>query len=523
MAAFFRISNVVLAGLAFILLISADPALAAMNAEDGKRLKTLFTEMIERYANEAEMQGGELITEGEVMVEPSDNYFAITLPHITAVSADKSKINLGMISINALPGDKPQEWKMTVALPTPITMFNPDGTPGGTVEIASQNFAGIFHETFRNFVRLNAKYKNITFTDTENSGKITIPDLSAVYDLKEGNNKLWSGPMNLKATNIQALLSKNGGAARIREVAIDTTIKDYSLEEAVAYQDKIEALLESLDTDNPSISGQHFRGMYNTVFDFLTTVWDGFGSRITVSGIELMRQASPDKPSSKINIERVGLGLEGNGFRSNNVMLRQTINMTDLKITPEPKGLSKAAPTNVNIDLTVNNLPFKELAELGEKTLDQSAQSPEAKSLATMNALATAQQLLTNAGTSLTVKDTHAGNVTEYDVLLNGIAKADIKALMGVTSNARLEIFGIEKLIGYIQQAAADPTATPAQKAQAQNTLQTFTILQMVGQQGKNAKGQDIRSYDLELTADGKTLLNGADMMTVMGGMKPTP
>ena len=95
--------------------------------------------------------------------------------------------------------------------------------------------------------------------------------------------------------------------------------------------------------------------------------------------------------------------------------------------------------------------------------------------------------------------------------------------LFGATAKTRLEIFGIDKLIGYAQQAAADPALPAEQKANAQSLLQTLTMLQMVGQQSKNANGQDIRTYDLELTADGKTLLNGADLMTVMGAVKPTP
>ncbi len=523
MAVFPRISNLVLVGLAFISLISAQPAKATMSAEDGKRLKTIFTDMIDRYRNEAKMQGGELLTEGEVMVEPSDTYYAITLPHITLVFSDKAKMNLGMISINALPGDKKQEWKMTLAMPTPITMQAADGKEMSVVEIGSQNFAGVFHEEFRNFVRLNAQYNNVTFTDRTNNAKIMVPAFSAIYDLKEGSNKLWSGPMSAKASNIQGIFNDSGSALKIREVTAESSIKDYSIKDALAYQDKVQALLESLGTDRPSLSSEHAKGMYNTFFDFLTTVWDGFGSSITVSGLEMMRPASAEKEASTVKIERIGFGLEGSGFRNNKVTLRQTLNMTDLSLTPPPTGLNKAAPNNVNIDLTLTNLPFKELAALGQKTLDQSIETPEGRTLATMNGLATMQQLMTDAGTSLIIKNTRVGNLSEYDVLMNGTANANIKALFGATAKTRLEIFGIDKLIGYAQQAAADPAIPAERKTSAQSLLQTLTILQMVGQQSKNANGQDIRTYDLELTADGKTLLNGADLMTVMGGVKPTP
>lgn len=513
MAAFPRISNAILVGLTFISLFSAYPAHAAMNPADGKRLQTLFTDMIKRYSNEAKIQGGQIITEGEVMVEPSDTYFAITLPHITAIAADQSKTNLGMISINALPGDTKEEWKMTVAMPTPVTMFGPDGKQTGTVEIGSQNFAGVFHEQFRNFVRLNAQYKNTVYTDTANSAKVTIPELSVIYDLKETGGNLWSGPMSAKASNVLGIFSKTGTTVKVRDISLQSTIKDYSVKEAIAYQDKINAFLESFSKDKPSTSPQHAQGMYNTIFDFMTKAWDGFGSSITATGIEVAKPAAADSLASTVKVERIGFGLEGNGFRTNKVTLHPTLNVTNISMTPPPTGINKAMPNTINIDMTINNLPFKQLAEWGQKTLGQGTTSPEA----TANNMATAKQMMTDSGTSLTVKNTNVGNGTDYDILLNGTATSNNKSAFGATAKTRLEIFGIEKLIAYMQQANTDPTLSPQTKAQAQQFLQTFTILQMVGQQGKNAKGQDIRAYNLELSADGKTMLNGADLMSVLG------
>ncbi len=525
---FKRISKTILASCVLMSLFAAPAAHAGLKPADGARLKTIFTDMITRYSNDVKAQGGSLLTEGEVMVEPSDSYFAITLPHITAVNADQSKMKIGMISINALPGDKKEEWKMTVALPTPIVMQDAAGKEISTLEIGSQNFAGLFHEQFQNFTRLNGQYKNITFIDKTENAKITIPDLTMVYDLKESGNELWSGPMNGKATGITGIFNKTGNTVKIREIDLQSSIKDYSLKEALAYQERVAALMESTTADNPSASGQHAQGLYNMFFDFMSKVWDGFNSRISVSGIEVISPATPEKKASTMKIANAGFGLSGDGFRQNKVTLRHTLNVTDLSMTPATDSKNLPMPSNVNIDLTLNNLPFKELVEMGQKSLSQSINTPEGSGLVAMNALASAQQLLTTAGTSITLKDTRIGNVTEYDIALNGTATANIKAMFGATGKARLEVFGMDKLIAYAQQTANDPATDIAKKASAQKALQTLTILQMVGQMGKNAKGQDIRSYDLELTPEGKTMLNGADLMSVIGGLsggatKPTP
>ncbi len=525
---FEKISKTILASCVLISLFAAPSAHAALKPADGERLKTIFTDMITRYSNDLKAQGGSLITEGEVMVEPSDNYFAITLPHITAVDADQSKTKIGMISINALPGDKKEEWKMTLALPTPLVMQDATGKETATLDIGSQNFAGLFHEQFQNFTRLNGQYKNIVFIDKIENAKITIPDLTMVYDLKEGANQLWSGPITGKATNVTGIFNKTGNTTKIAEINLQSSIKDFSVKEAIAYQERIAALTESNNADTPSTSAQHTQGIYNTLFDFISKARDGFSSRVTLNGIELINAATAEQKASTIKVASAELGLSGDGFRQSKVTLHSKLNLTDLSITPPPADMSKALPSNVNLDLTLNNLPLKELMEMGQKSLSQSLNTPQGSGLVAMNALASAQQLLTNAGTSITIKDTRAGNATEYDVLLNGTATANIKAIFGATGKARLEVFGMDKLIAYAQQIANDPAADVANKATAQKALQTLTILQMVGQMGKNAKGQDIRSYDLELTPEGKTMLNGADMMSVIGGLsgsaaKPTP
>lgn len=508
--------KVILAAVLSLALWHPLEAHAALKKADGERLKAIFTDMITRYENEAKAQGGSLIREGEVMVEPSDNYFAITLPHITTIHPDNSKTKIGMVSINALPGDKKDEWKMTVALPTPIVMTDAADKETATLSFGSQNFVGLFHEQFKNFVRLNGQYKNVTYIDKAENAKITIPDFTVVYDLREGANQLWSGPMSARATNITGLFNKTGNTTKIRDMSIESTIKGYSLKEATAYQERLAALMESTGTDTPSFSSAHNQGIYNMFFDYMTKVWDGFDSRITVNGMELTSPAQGDKnPASTTRIGQASLSLNGDGFRQNRVALHHTLKISDISTTPAPTDQRKALPTDVNFDIALTNLPLREIAEAGQKIISQNANTSPVNPAT----IATIRKLLSESGTQLTIRDSRLSNGNEYDVFLNGVATANVKAKFGAEGKARIEIFGMEKLMAFVQHAANDPTLDPARKATAQKTLATLTLMQMLGQQGKNSKGQDIRSYDIEITADGKTMLNGADLMTVMSGM----
>ena len=53
-------------------------------------------------------------------------------------------------------------------------------------------------------------------------------------------------------------------------------------------------------------------------------------------------------------------------------------------------------------------------------------------------------------------------------------------------------------------------------KTKLQSTLSTLGILQLAGQQGKDAQGNPVRLYDFELNKQGQILLNGTDMALLM-------
>lgn len=99
-------------------------------------------------------------------------------------------------------------------------------------------------------------------------------------------------------------------------------------------------------------------------FDFMSKVWDG--NNASASAASVISPATPEKKASTMKIANAGFGLSGDGFRQNKVTLRHTLNMTDLSITPPPGTKDLPLPTNVNLDVTLNNLPFKRLVELGK-------------------------------------------------------------------------------------------------------------------------------------------------------------
>ncbi|MGZ9097234.1 MAG: hypothetical protein ACXW30_02930 [Micavibrio sp.] len=498
--------------------LAAFPVSAAPDTAGAAHLKTLFTGFITNQKASAKTQGQELRAEGDVLVEPAGRYYAITLPHLSVVEKDGSYTDIGILAMNAMPGEKPGEWKMTVAVPTPIMGYDAEKKPVLRIDIGKQSFTGLWNESVGNFTKLDARYEDITALQSAEGMTLKIPKASVLYDLTPSiTGKTWSGPVQYLMENISLTKDGDPGQSRIGKIAIDMMVYDYSPDEVRSYQDKINAMAESMSAaPDAEISAEQAKGLYNLIFDFISTVWDGFDSTVTISDLELSRPAIPGSPAGKIVLKKAGFGFNAKGFRSNNVALRLTTQYEGLSLVPAPAGFEEATPSRLNMEISIDKLPYKELVAMGRQTLQTASDQPDGNKVAGMQAAELIPQLLTQAGTYLKISKSFFGNST-YNVQMDGQMNANLKAVMGADGKARLEVFGLDQLVGMLKTRLKDPALTPEQKQSLQGTLVTLTVLQLSGQQGKNAEGQPVRSYDLELTNEGKIMVNGADLSAIQG------
>ncbi|MCB9991009.1 MAG: hypothetical protein H6867_06475 [Rhodospirillales bacterium] len=492
------------------------PANAAINAQDAEKLKGIFQELLTEYSTVAKDSEAELIAEGEILVEPNDFYYAATLPHLTLKYDDGSKLEVGMLALNVMPGDTPEQWKMTLAIPTPLVFYDGNGARAITTNIGSQNFAGVWHEPLKNFLKINAQYKDVEINGNLDNFKLSAPNVVITSSLDQSKDGLWSGPANMMVSDLK-IDAGNGGYAAVKDIALTSAITDYSLDAAINYQEQINALSESYDSgDNPSGSSSHILGIYNMIFGFLGEGLDGFSVGVTMKGFEIGKPENSATPAETVKIGNTGLAFGMEGFRSGSVNMSLKTGYHDFALTPLNEDYSKATPNNVDIDLSVNNLPYKEIVNLGRNSISMATQgSPEAGKLAGLQAIMTLPQLLTQAQTSLALKNTAFGN-THYNVKINGDMTANLKAVTGATGKARTEVAGLENLIQALQQSSTNPDLDATKKQSLQKTLSMLAVLQMAGQMDKDDKGQDIRVYNLELNEQGQALLNGTDLQMVM-------
>lgn len=480
------------------------------------RLEKTFRGILERQAEEAELQDSTLVMEGDVMVEDADTYYAVTLPHLSLEYEDGSRFEIGIIAVNAIPADDGMI-KMTVALPTPMTLKEPDGGAAVKIEIGSQNLSGIWHEKMNSFTKLKAQYKDITVRAMKDGEKFIIPDTQTVINLEQNDNGNWTGPIKLDVRDAEIISKAGENVGRFGHIALNSRVIDYSLDTAMKYEENLRALMESYESgDSPSISGQHMSAVYSLVTDVMMNAWDGFETTISVEDIELFTPAKEDAPAEHIKLDKGGFSFDMTGFRDNSVTMRTAFHYDGLDIQPPPEDFSDATPSRMNFDFNIANVPFKEIVDLGKTSIEAGAQNPQMAQMIGLQAMMSIPQLITQAGTKLTIDNSYAGNDI-YNILVNGAVTADLKAAFGATGESTVEVFGLDKLIEIYKSRLDDPALTEEEKKVVQENIQKITVLKTVGQQAENEEGQPVRIYKFTLDEKGQTMLNGSNVQDLMG------
>lgn len=499
------------------------PAFAAeVNEEGAAELKAMFSRMLDFQKSAAAINRNMLRFEGDVQVEPADTYYAVTMPHITIQEPGGAGLfDVGIIALNATPTDDENLWKVSLALPTPMTAYDAEGKPVFSVDIGRQRMAGLWHETFENFVTLDASYENISMSSAPANFRMTMPLTNIVYDLKQGENGLWSGPFTLDVNGI-AVSAGGQEAFSIGRLSARSDISNLNAQALADYKNKIAALAENVD---PSVAGQppsseHAMALYNTMFDFFTTAWSGFTSDIGVEDVNVVvRQPGLDEPQ-RLHLGNLSYGFDMTGFDQENIALAFRFGLDDFTVDPAPAGSEGLMPHDVRFDLRVNRLPFREMAELGKTTLESSLESPEMAQMAGMQAMMTLPALLTDAGTHIRVEELLVES-GEYHAEAEAKINADMKAQFGATAEAQGKITGLESLIAMLNDRMNDTATPPAGREKIQNALQAIAFLQMLGREEQGGDGKATRSYDFKLGPDGRMTLNGGDLGALMG--KPAP
>ena len=155
-------------------------------------LKNQIEAMIAAQKSSAQKNSSTLVTKGGVTVEKAQGYYAFTLPHMTYTDAKGVRSEIGMIAINASP-DGPDNWRVSMAIPTPINSYDKNGKQLVRTDIGTQNASGVWNTKLGHFTSMNTTLGNIRINDLVSSNNITVDSATLTSSLNEIETGAWTG------------------------------------------------------------------------------------------------------------------------------------------------------------------------------------------------------------------------------------------------------------------------------------------------------------------------------------------
>ena len=175
---------------------------STINDEGAKRLKSMFSTLIDEQRTKIEDYEGTLTTKDSITVEQASDYYAVTLPAFTVTNKDGSGTKIGLIAINATPTKNPDDWNLSIAIPTPLIYLDENGKKEMQVDIGSQQMSGLWDGKLKSFSKFIAKYNDVKITSTKDRPTITLDKIETMSVANENEDDLWSIKNKLKITGL---------------------------------------------------------------------------------------------------------------------------------------------------------------------------------------------------------------------------------------------------------------------------------------------------------------------------------
>lgn len=214
--------------LSLLMLLFSPQAFAQMTPETDARaqiLKGQIEGFLENQKAMALKNGCRLDTKGAITVEKASNYYALTLPHITYTDAEGIRSEIGMVAVNATP-DGANDWKVSIALPTPISSFNNAGAEQFRTDIGTQTASGTWNEKLGHFTSLNANLGNVRLNNLLDQSTATVGALDFSSMMTEKDPEAYTGSAKATLNNISFFDAETTFKGTLPSITLNTNIAD---------------------------------------------------------------------------------------------------------------------------------------------------------------------------------------------------------------------------------------------------------------------------------------------------------
>lgn len=467
-----KIQNLILLVCTITLIAVPARAQTNINDEGAQHLQTLFQNLLDARAQ----KDSHITCEGQVTVEPAETYYAVTWPHITLGNPDGEQTEIGLIAMNAAPHDKPGQYKITTALPSPITTQDAEGNRIMAITIGGQNVAGIFDEKLGNFIKMDARLQDVTIILDTGEYVANIPALQLRYDLNEDQGRL-SGPSRFEISDFSLTHANGDKPLSIEQLLVTSTIKDLKTELLNTFSTKEEPVKQAPQP---------------------LDLADAAGFSISVKNV-IAHAPSNMQTKNGFSLQSAALDFGYNDVLSGNASAHIFVNFTGFEANDIPEDLKPLLPETGALQITHHNIPIGALNETMGNSINNTA------SLLSLPLLLKLPAILADAGSYIEIHDTAFKN-KDYDIDLHTALRADSAAINSATMNGTLRFAGLDKTLSHVQVISS---AHESYTAKIRDIARILERLKPLARVETDPEKGFVHVFDLEMNKTGEITING--------------
>ncbi|HOO50140.1 MAG TPA: hypothetical protein PLK94_02510 [Alphaproteobacteria bacterium] len=487
--------NILTAATVLSLTFMPSPSMAAIDESGAQNLKIIIGNYLEEQKTIYQASGTMMELIGDMTVTPKGNYYNIILPHIKTTYVGDTVLNIGKIVINAAPGDKAEDWKISYSLPKDITITQANGSVQN-ITFANQSAAGIWNTKLNYITALKAHYKDIKISAPSGDEGITslgsIGSIKIEQDLKDSGQNLWSGPISMNAETIE-FHDEFGKKISLDKASIGYTINNINPKGYEAIRNHV----YEIGKNNTSIStlDQQPEELGNLVQTLTKLFEEPMGEMTSDFAINNLKLTERDKQTEILTVASANFGLDIDMSNPEQAAFGLRIKASDIvqNIDPSQKNFS---PKNIDLDLKIKNFPMQDIMKNARNELDKNIVVP---STPMITLLSQAQTTVENKASL----ETEALSISGKGTILATLANP-----LGMNADQKWEITGLDAFMKEINTQMGDNPF-------AGQMLGPLVILQMAGQIAPD--NPDKRTYHILANENGVTV-NGSDISQFMSG-----
>ncbi|MGH1456954.1 MAG: hypothetical protein ACRBDI_09250 [Alphaproteobacteria bacterium] len=454
--------------------------------------------------------------DGEVVVEQMADYYAVTFPRILLKAPNElaqvnkeiygGVVDVGVISMSAVPDAKAGDWKTVIQFPESLTLIEGDKNAAVfKVNLGKQNTIGILNENLGYFTKLNMNVSDITFDANGEDVGFKLGGVQIYQNFNEVSDGYYSGPFKVSLGNVEIAPPEEAESVRFEEFKFEGDMDQIKLPRLVEYQEKVVRFAEAMSsvTNGGEETPESQKEMINALTDFYDFDWNGFSAGYGLKNLSVKSLGNDDE----VRLGDASFGMAFSGLKSDAGVLDLTGDYNGLSIqSSDMEDIQDVIPTKAKIDIKLENLPYTSLSEMGKNSMSSIAANPEMAQMVGLGLMMKLPALLTQSGVKATISENGLSN-SVYDFSMNGEAVADLKAMMGFTAKLKTVFEGLDVLISVVE---AKGEGAP------RDLHEGLLKIKEIGTAESGPNGKPAYGYTFEVTPDGQTLINGQDAASVL-------